>query len=134
MITLLALIKFALIKRYHLHMCNRAMLLFGKFRQWNLHVNSHVNGTTFQSSLRFQAGLSSLRVWCKHALVQHFPTFSLNKERSFINTVFEKLRISFIDLTPISILMWYVSTPFLEVVYSVAFIKCFGAFSHIRGI
>ena len=134
MITLLALIKFALIKRYHLHMCNRALLLFGKLQQWNLHVNCHGNGTTFQSSLRFQAGLSSLLVSCKHVLKPHFPTFSLNKERSFINTVFEKLTISFIDLTPISIFMWYVSTPFLQVVYSVALIKCFGAFSLICGI
>ena len=46
-------------------MCNRVLLLFGKFRQWNFHVNCHVNGTTFQSSLRFQTGLSSLRVSCK---------------------------------------------------------------------
>ena len=35
---------------------------------WNLHVNCHVNGT-FQSGLRFQTGLSSLRVpSCKRAL------------------------------------------------------------------
>ena len=64
----MALIKFALIKRYHLHMCNRVLLLFGKLPQWNLHVNCHVNGTTFQSGLRFQTGLSSLRLSCKRAL------------------------------------------------------------------
>ena len=49
-------------------MCNRALLLFGKLPQWNLHVNCHVNRTTFQSGLRFQTGLSSLRVSCKRAL------------------------------------------------------------------
>ena len=43
-------------------MCNRVLLLFGKLPQWNLHLNCHVNGTTFQS------GLSSLRVSCKRAL------------------------------------------------------------------
>ena len=64
----LALIKFALIKKYHLDMCNRVLLLFRKLPQWNLHVNCHVNGTTFQSRLRFQTGLSSLRVSCKCAL------------------------------------------------------------------
>ena len=41
-------------------MCNRVLLLFGKLPQWNLHVNCYVNGTTFQSGLRFQTGLSSL--------------------------------------------------------------------------
>ena len=49
-------------------MCNRVFLLFGKLSPWNLHVNSHVNGTTFQSGLRFQTGLISLRVSCKHVL------------------------------------------------------------------
>ena len=49
-------------------MCNRVLLLFGKLRQWNLHVNCHVNGTRFQSGLRFQTGLSSLRASCKRAL------------------------------------------------------------------
>ena len=58
----------ALIKRYHLHMCNRVLLLFEMLPQWNLHVNCNVNGTTFQSCLRFQTGLSSLRVSCKRAL------------------------------------------------------------------
>ena len=61
-------IKFALIKRYYLHMCNRVLLLFGRLPHWNLHVNCHVNGTTFQSGLRFQTGLSSLWVSCKRAL------------------------------------------------------------------
>ena len=42
-------------------MCNRALLLFGKMLQWNLHVNCHVNRTTFQSSL------SWLWVSCKRA-------------------------------------------------------------------
>ena len=36
-------IKFALIKRYHLHRCNRVWPLFGMFPQWNLHVKCHVN-------------------------------------------------------------------------------------------
>ena len=57
---ILALIKFTLIKRYHLLMCNRVLLLFGKFQQWNFHVKG-----TFQSSLIFQTGLGSLRVSCK---------------------------------------------------------------------
>ena len=64
----MALIKSALIKRYHLDMCNSVFLLFGKLPQWNLHVNCHVNGTTFQSGLRFQTSLSSLWVSCKRAL------------------------------------------------------------------
>ena len=39
-------------------------------RDWLLvHVNCHVNGTTFQSGLRFQTGLSSLQVSCKRALI-----------------------------------------------------------------
>ena len=80
-----AWIKVALIKRYHLHMYNRVLLWFGKFLQWNLHVNRtifenslrfqgcllwncHVNGITFQSGLRFQTGLSSLLVSCKCVL------------------------------------------------------------------
>ena len=62
------LIEFALIKKYHLHMHNRAFPLFEKLPQRNLHVNCHVNRTTFQSVLRFQTGLSSFRVSCKHAL------------------------------------------------------------------
>ena len=49
-------------------MCNRVLLLFGELPQGNLHVNCHVNGTKFQSGLRFQTGLSSLRVSCKRAL------------------------------------------------------------------
>ena len=49
-------------------MCNRALLLFGKLPQRNLHVNCHVNGKTFRSRLRFQTGLSSLRVSCKRDL------------------------------------------------------------------
>ena len=53
-------------------MCNRVLLLFWKLPQWNLHVNCHVNGTTFQSGLRFQTGLSSLWVSCKRALIQVF--------------------------------------------------------------
>ena len=49
-------------------MCNRVLLLFGKLPHWNVHVNCHVNGTTFQTGLRFQTALSSLRVSCKRAL------------------------------------------------------------------
>ena len=63
-----ALIKFALIKRYHLLMCNKVLLLFGKLLQRNLRINCHVNGTTFQSGLRFQTCLSSVRISCKRAL------------------------------------------------------------------
>ena len=50
-------------KRYHLHKRNRVLLLFRKLPQWNIHVNCHVNVTTFQS------GLSSFRVSCKGALI-----------------------------------------------------------------
>ena len=46
------------------------MLLSGKLPQWNLHVNCHINGTTFQGGLRFQNGLSSFRVSCKRALLK----------------------------------------------------------------
>ena len=53
-------------------MCNRVLLLFGKLQEWNLHVNYHVNGTTFYSGLRLQTGLSSLRVSYKCAL--RFPS------------------------------------------------------------
>ena len=49
-------------------MCNRVLLLFGKLPHWNVHVNCHVNWTTFQTGLRFQTALSSLRVSCKRAL------------------------------------------------------------------
>ena len=56
-------------KRYHLQKCNRVLLLFRKLPQWNIHVNCHVNVTTFQSGLRFQTGLSSFRVSCKGALI-----------------------------------------------------------------
>ena len=53
---------------FEISLCNRVLLLFGKLLQWNLHVNYHVNGTTFPGSLRSQTGLSSLRVSCKRAL------------------------------------------------------------------
>ena len=49
-------------------MCNRVFLLFRKLPQRNLHVNCHVTGTTFQSSLRFQTSLTSLWVSRKGAL------------------------------------------------------------------
>ena len=55
-------------------MSSRTLLLFGKLLQSNLHVNCHVNGTTFQSGLRLQTGLSSLRVSCKRALKQFVRT------------------------------------------------------------
>ena len=41
---------------------------------WDLKWNCHVNGTTFQSGLRFQTGLSSLRVSCKRAHTEHLWT------------------------------------------------------------
>ena len=69
-----ASINFALIKRYHLHICNRVLLWFGKLAQWNLHVN----GTTFQSDLRCQTGLSSLRVSCKRILCSKWICRILN--------------------------------------------------------
>ena len=56
-------------------MCNRALPLFEKLPQRNLHVNCHVSGMTFQSDLRFQTGLSSLRVSCKRA-----PTMKGNRD------------------------------------------------------
>ena len=49
-------------------MCNKVLLLLGKMPQRNFYANCHVNGTTFQSGLRFQTGSSSLRVSCKRAL------------------------------------------------------------------
>ena len=51
-------------------MCNRVLLLFGKMPQWNLYINCHVNGKRFQSGLRFQTGLSSLRVSCIRAFTK----------------------------------------------------------------
>ena len=57
-------IKFALIKSYHLRVNNRILLWFRKLSQ----LNRYVNGTTFQSGLRFQTGWSSFRVSCKRAL------------------------------------------------------------------
>ena len=56
-------------------MYNRVLLLFGKLPQWNLNVNYHVNRKTFQISLRFQTGLSSLWVSCKCALKVVLKTF-----------------------------------------------------------
>ena len=56
-------------------MCNRVLLLFGKMLQWNLYVNCHVNGTSFQSGLRFQTGWSSLRVSCKRADTSYLHKF-----------------------------------------------------------
>ena len=68
-----------------MHLCNRVLLLFGKLPQWNLHVYCHVNGTTFQSSLRFQIGLSSLLVSCKRA-----PSVVLKKIYCLYNTLKEQ--------------------------------------------
>ena len=65
-------------------MCHRVLLLFGKLKQRNLHVNCHVNRTTFQSGLRFQTGLSSLRVSCKRALKELESLMSLTLEKSFV--------------------------------------------------
>ena len=45
-----ALIKLALIKSYHLRMCIRILLWFGKLPQWN----RHKNGTIFERDLRYQ--------------------------------------------------------------------------------
>ena len=41
--------------------------MFGKMPQWNVYLNCHVNGITFQGGLRFQTGLSSLQVSYKCA-------------------------------------------------------------------
>ena len=80
----------------------------GKLRQWNLHVNCLVNGTTFQNRLRFQAGLSSLWVSWKHALKQigSFIRFSksLESEKSF------RCQFSGVTLkSPISSILSYIS-------------------------
>ena len=53
-----ASIRLALIKRYHLRICNRILLWFVKLRHWNRYVNR----TTFESCLRYQTGFSSLQV------------------------------------------------------------------------
>ena len=99
-------IKPALIKRYHLHMCNSLAMVckvaavkypckqnnFGKrYEISRLLVNCHENRTTFQSRLRFQTGLCSLWVSCKHALkyrsvcwprLEEFNIVSNNHERT----------------------------------------------------
>ena len=62
-------------------MCNTVLLLFGKLPQWNLHVNCPVNGTTLQSGLRFQTGLSSLRVSCKRALSNYYTLPQLDQRQ-----------------------------------------------------
>ena len=82
--------------------------MFGKLRQWNLHVNCLANGTTFQNGWRFQAGLSSLWVSWKHALKQigSFIRFSksLESEKSF------RCRFSEVTLkSPISSILSYIS-------------------------
>ena len=75
----------------------------GKLRQWNLHVNCLVNGTTFQNRLRFQAGLSSLWVSWKHALKQ-IGSFFLESEKSF------RCQFSGVTLkSPISSILSYIS-------------------------
>ena len=71
-------------------MCSRVSLLFGKLPQWYLHVNCHVNGTTFQNGLRCQTGLSSLRVSCKRALRK---VVNRNFRGTFWKTVSGKLII-----------------------------------------
>ena len=90
-----ASIKLALHKCYHLRMCNRVLLWFRGQSLWNHHVsgtifesglrsqvwpqwNCHVNGTTCQHVLRFQTGLSSLRVSCKRAPKHQTPVFRLH--------------------------------------------------------
>ena len=52
-------------KSYHLPMCNRILLWLGKLPRWS---RRHVSRGTFQSGLRFQTSLSSLRVSCKRTL------------------------------------------------------------------
>ena len=46
-------------------MCNRILLWLGKLPRWS---RRHVSRGTFQSGLRFQTSLSSLRVSCKRTL------------------------------------------------------------------
>ena len=89
-----ASVKLALHKRYHLHMCNRDLLWFGELPQWNLYVN----GTTFQSDLRFQTGLSSLWGWCKRALRNKFVFLSsqINKNVDILLLSKAKLNDSFL--------------------------------------
>ena len=67
------LIKFVLIKRYHLHMCNRAFPLFEKLLEWNLHVNCHVNGTTFQE-VSNQLEFTSVLLLACSKIQWHFAT------------------------------------------------------------
>ena len=56
-------------------MCNWDLLLFGKLPHWNLNVNYHIDGTTFQISFRFQTVLISLWVSCKCVLKVVLKTF-----------------------------------------------------------
>ena len=118
-------------------MCNRALPLFEKLPQWNLHVNCHVNGTTFQSGLRFQTGLSSLRVSCKLPLIcdnkmyrgSHSEVFQGESVREICSkftgehpcrsAVSIKLQSNFIEITiqhgfsPVNLLHIF-KTPFLK--------------------
>ena len=88
-------------------MCNRALLLFGKMPQRNLYVNCHVNGTRFQSALRFQTGLSSLRVSCKRALsVDGSKQGILNSfKRDLAKRIYIKLGVY--EFLNIHIFNWY---------------------------
>ena len=84
-------------------MCNIALLLFGKLPQRNLHVNCHVSGTTFQSGLRFQTGLSSLRVSCKRSLITHIMhTRTQMTNQSLHKYIVEFLKIEFLKTTGIA--------------------------------
>ena len=47
----------------------KGLAIVWKVAAVNLHVNCHVNGTTFQIGLRLQTGLSSLRVSCKLVII-----------------------------------------------------------------
>ena len=87
--------------KYHLHMCNRVLLLFKKLPQWNLHINCHVNGTAFQSGLRFQTGQSSLRVSCKRALRKGVLKIcsQFRGEHPCRSVVSIKLQSNFIEIT-----------------------------------
>ena len=84
-------------------MCSRALLLFGKLPQRNLHVNCHVSGTTFQSGLRFQTGLSSLRVSCKRSLITHIMhTRTQMTNQSLHKYIVKFLKIEFLKTTGIA--------------------------------
>ena len=66
-------------------------LRFQGCSQWKCHVNR----TTFQSGLKFQIGLSSLRVSCKRALSMWTESHKICKVRALINQVLLRCFLSY---------------------------------------